>query len=642
MAYIALRQFGGMSPRYGKQQLPEIASEVTSNALLLSGELRGIRGKQIIEDLRSVPYDIKRVYRALYATGATEWVTFDDETVDFEKGPLINDSFERYYWTSENTRPMMNTLDRIASGNTGFILGVPRPVNIPVVTPDDSGTSDTGATRAYVYTFVSAYGEEGAPSEAGIAYGKEDDVWVISNMDTTVPDAAERNITRKFLYRTVSSATGGIAYHFVAEIPLTQDTFSDDIATDVVAGNNTLESTYYDEPPTEMEGLIAHPNGFFIAFHGRDIFFSEPYKPHAWPSHYRLSTQDPIKGFGIFQTSLVVGTQGYPYICTGITPSGVTFTKAQTAEPCLSTRRGIVSMPFGVYYPSDNGLFLVSPAGFAVATTQLITKVEWQRDYAPWNLTGVRWQNQYVGFYDPDDGLMFSPEERNSAVVNLDDIWTHDVLQQDLFSGDVWMVEDNIVYEWNPAFGIVQPYKWKSKEFVTPKPVNFSAFACEADLEPPPEIGPEYQEFNDIRFNYPLNPLNFAPVGAVRRMETIPGFTPPLPIKPETKQPSHESPLFRTLVPYEVSVSRSSPTILEMNARNITAQATNPVETYNYGLWARIYADGDLVHEVQVEDQETYRIPGGYKARRWQFEFIGTVRLKSFKIAETAKELERV
>lgn len=661
MTNIKLQQFGGMVPRMGQQLLNNENAEYAENALLLSGELRGINGQQLVVDLRHIQYTIQRVYRALYRTGASEWVTFPDPTIDFVKGPLVNDLYDRYYWTSESGPPMMNTLARIANGDDPFLLGVPRPTSPPIVAPQNDGTEGAvEVSRAYVYTFVTAYGEESAPSDATVATGQDDGSWIISNMSTTVPEEELRNVQTKQVYRTVTSAAGGVAYHFVAELPLGQSDFTDTRDTDIVAAERTLESQKYNPPPTDLIGLMAHPNGFLVGFNGRDIHFSEPYRPHAWPVDYVLSTTDPIKGLGVFMQSIAVCTSGFPYIASGTRPDGITFTKAQTPEPCLSDRRGIVSMPFGVYYPGDNGLMLVGPQGFVNATKPLMTKTEWQRDYVPWALHSVRWQTQYVGYWDDDDGVMFGPDEPVAALVELKNVWQHSVIQEDLFSGSVFQVFDNIVYEFNPAFGVPQTYTWRSKEFVTPKPVNFGACKFEASVvvppppggipppggELPPEIGDEYQKFNDVRHKYILNPVNLTAMNAVKLVRTFPDWPldpedeENLPLLAENSQPFHDSPLYRTLAPRALVHGgyESVPTQMVFDTEVPIVQD----ETVAGSLLFRLFADGQLIYEAQILDEGLYRLPSGYKAKRYQFEFVGTVALRSFKIAETSKELEQI
>lgn len=646
MTSLVINRFGGMMPRYGVQQIPDTAASFVENAILLSGELRGLHTRQRVIDLRDVPYPIARIYRAQYRTGGASWVTFPDETVDMVKGPLVNDAFDRYYITSENDKPRMNTLARLANGDPSFLLGIPAPFAKPTVLPDDSGEASTDVTRAYVYTFVSAYGEEGKPSEATVEVGKDDDVWQITGMDVVVPDAAERNITHKNIYRTVTSAGGGVAFHFVDQIPLAQSSYNDSLTTDEVGTNSVITCLNHDQPPEDLIGVVAHPNGFLVGFNGRDVYFSKPYLPHAWPIDYILSTVDPIRGLGIFSTSVVVATDGSPYVASGIRPDGMTFTKAQTAEPCIAGRRSIVSMPFGVYYPTDDGLFLIGPQGFTLATTKLITKREWQRDFSPWSLQGVRWQNQYVGFYDFENGLMFDPSEPNAALVRLGSVWKYSVIQQDPFSGAVWQVLDNIVYEWNPAFGVPTTYRWVSKEYVTPKPVNFGACKFEGGIISapppggipppggtpiPPDYGEDIEDFNLYRFQFPLNPINFGALGVVRKTTTLPGFVPPIPVLPENSQPFHKSPLYR-LDPTPAATAAFSSYI---NSYDLP-QGPNTVPSV---LYFRMYADGSLVYEQQITDEGVYRLPSGYKAKRYQFEFEGTLELKSFKLAETGAEL---
>lgn len=639
MTSIKLQAFGGIIPRRGEQIIPDYASTSAINTLLLSGELRALRGKQVVQDFRDLGTQVRRAYRMLDDDGTYEWVTFDDASTDFLKGPLVNDAYDRYYWTSEIDSPRMNTRQNITNGDPGWLLGIPQPVNpgAPTdpfeVVPDGTGLAGLQVTRAYTYTYVSAYGEEGMPIDAVVATGDQEDVWDLSGFvdPATLVDASERNITEINIYRTVTSITGTVDYHLVDTIPATQATYSDSLTTNEVSSNRLIESETWAPPPEGLIGIVAHPNGFLVGFDGRDLYFSEPYRPHAWPPGYVLSTQDFIKGLGVYGTSVAICTAGYPYIASGIRPEGVTFTKAQTPDPCLSNRRAVVSMPFGVYYPSDNGLMLISQGGFINATKELLTKTEWQRDYSPSKIRAVRWQSQYVGFFELDAGFMFAPDEPAAAMVKLDAVWKHEAIQSDIFSGQALLIQDNVVYEWNPAFGFPVQYSWISKEFVTPKPVNFSACKVEYSkyIDISPEEIAEFLEFNAVRFGmrngnspthqlYPLNPMNFGPLATVRKMETLPGYIPPPPVLPENRAPFHRSSLYQAWR-YD--------------------SGTNSLQG---NLTMAVYADDELVHTVTITDEEMYRLPDGFKAKRWKFGFSGNLNLKSFKVAETGKELAKI
>ena len=627
MTAVKLTNFGGMVPRMGFQTLPDQYASHASNALLLSGELRGIRSKYVVEDLRSVPFPIERLYRIKSEDHGTSWVPFDDPTVDFVKGPLTNDIYERYYWTSENHAPMMNTRAGIDTDQPPILLGIPAPI-LPNFSVTPSGGTGPEVTRAYVVTYVSSMNEEGPPcGDPAIATGNDDGSWLLENMNGTIDQEADRRIVYKNVYRTVTSVFGTVEYHFVAQIPFNQDSWTDNYSTDEVASNTVLQSQKYEPPPDNIRGLVAHPNGFLVAFVGRDIHFSEPYRPHAWPPDYVLSCQDEISGLGIYASSIAIPTGGHPVIATGIRPDGISLRKAQTADPCIAGRRSIVAMPFGVYYPSDNGLMLISAAGFNLATQKIITKTEWQKDYFPSQLDAVRWETQYVSFYNQDQGFMFAPDEPTAGFVELgESSWTHTLIQNDALTGDVFLVQDNIVYEWNPAHGAPTRYSWTSKEFVTPKPVNFGAVALEfSSFEGLPEEELDrLREFNEERIKYPLNPICHHALASVRPMSTLPGYSgkPSVPGVPENKQPFHDSPL------YDIDW--------------LGGGSGGGSGGYTGDLRFTLYADDVEVASFPVTDHEQYKLPAGYKARRWRFRFDGNVDLKSMKIAETGTELADV
>lgn len=615
MTTLILTAFGGMIPRLGKQSLPEGAASLAENALLLSGELRGLHDKIKVKDLRDFSGTIRRVFRL--SNGVTDtWAAFDDETTHLVKCPLVNDLHDRYYKSSDIDQPKMNTLTGIGTAAPYYLLGVPRPANAPTVVP--SGGSGPTVSRAYTYTFVSSFGEEGPPAEAVVATGNDDGDWLVSGLDTVIP--VDRNIISKNIYRTITANNGIADYHFVANVLIGTTSYNDTYAlnpTSKVSLNPLLQSEEWVPPPPTLTGLIVHPNGFLVGFSGRDIYFSEPYRPHAWPAGYVLSTQDTIVGLATFGSTLAVITTGFPYMINGIHPSNLSFVRAETPEACVASRRSIVPMPFGVYFPSTNGLVLLSANGFQNATKPLLTKDEWQLQYAPSTIEAVRWQNQYVAFNTTTTGFMFDPDEAQAAFVALDnDAWNHEAFQTDQLSGDAYLVSGNVVYVWNPPYGQPQTYLWRSKEYVTPKPVNFGALKVDFDGTNPidPRFIAQLLEDNELRFPYPLNPLNFAALNSVRKVSTIAGFTPPPPLL-ENSQPMHKSPLY--VVPA-------------------------PDATFAANLTLRVYADGMVVFESAIEDFGSYRLPSGFKAIRWMVEIEGNITVRSVKVAETNRELMSV
>ncbi len=605
MTMIQMNSFAGEIPRLGIEQLPVTAAAIAENALLLSGELRGLHASRRTEDLTSTPYEIKRFFRIEENANSNIWVTFAEKNTHFLKGTLINDQWERYYWTEEGQKPAYNTLDRIKNSNDPYFLGVPRPLQAPVVVADDLGVGDI-LTRGYAYTFYSEYGEEGPPSEVTLQTGKPDDTWTISNMDITVPDAANRASFTKRLYRTITGAAGTAMFLVAADIPLAQDTYIDNSQDITVSLAVQLESWEWYEPPVTLEGIISHPNGFMVGFSGRDLYFSEPYRPHAYPPDYVVSTQYNIVGLGIFGTSVVVLTEGYPSIATGIHPSTMTMADSEFSEPCLS-KYGIVNMPFGVYFPGPNGLMLVNNAGINNATKSIITKDEWVLRYFPKLLNAARWQDFYVAFYTQGDGFIMAPSEPQASFTQMGKgEWSQQGIQTDNQSGEVLLVDNNFIYTWNPPDGIPLAYRWRSKEYLTPKPINLGAYRIYWDpIVPSSGIDGDIKLRNAERMAYPLNTFNSHPYNS---NDTI-VLAPPLP-KSFIKMPLGGSPLLSL---NRVSIGNS--------------------------ILLRVFADGDKVYELNVPDNGMFRLPAGFKADRWTFELEGTATVKAARFAETGKEL---
>lgn len=605
MSSLKLQSFSGLIPRLSARLLPDAAATVARNVDLLNGELRGFRGLFEIADFTSDPFTVRRVHRVpyeQYGSSLDAWLRFDDRNVDVVRSPVVNDSFFRYYWAGDG-RPMYSTRNRIIQGLTPHYLGIPTPVNAPTVTPPGG----TDVTRAYVYTFVSDYGEEGAPSPPTLATGNAG-TWVLSNMDSTVPDAANRNVRKKRVYRTVPGNASS-TFFFVAEI-LSTDTGYVDTQTDtVVAANNVLESASWAEPPTTMEGFALTPNGYLVGWAGRRLLFSEPYHPHAWPAEYELATDYDIVGVSIWNNLVIIATEASPYIGQGVTPAAFTMQKIQVIEPCLS-RRGIVSMMPGVYYPSPNGLVQVNSGGVVNVTQSLLTKKEWSI-YDPANIFATQLGMQYVAFNSNDFGFIFNPVEPTAKLVELDAFEFVEGIETDPYSGSVYIISDDRVWEWDPLLTDRIFYRWKSKEFHFQKPLNFGAAILKSDSVAVAVDTDIFEAYNTARFAAgPLSVLN----GSAILAGTQDGGSVPTWLEPENRQPLGGSPLFQITF-----LQQSEPSVRLL-----------------------VYANGELRFDRVITTQNMFRLPSGFKADVWQFEIIGNTTVYSLQVAETGKELEAV
>ena len=625
MVAIRLEDFGGLVPRASKRLLPQTAATIARNTKLLSGEIRGHRMPSLLKDFSLLPYEVKRAYRWEWIDelGLTHefWQTFADANTDVLRSPILNDDFDRYYWTSPSLdQPMYSPRNQIIADAEPFILGVPRPETPLTALVGVEGAGETDSTMAYVYTFVSEYGEESGPSPPTLITAKSGSIIALSNISVDVPDADQRNITSRKIYRTVAG-NSSTSYFFVAEIPdMVTTTFTDDFPDDTVALNNILETLTWEPPPDDLDGWVLMPNGYIVGWKGKTICFSEPYRPHAWPSEYQVSTEFEVVGMVVWGTACIIGTKSQPYIGQGVTPASFTMQKMDAVEPCLS-RRGMVATVAGAYYPSLNGLVMVNAGGTNVITTDVLTKEEWE-NYIPRKIFAAALGLQYIAFNAPNFGFIFNPTEPKTKLIELDFFDQVTNVSTDKYTGSVYILRAGRVFEWDPDTDERLFWRWKSKEFHFPKPVNFGAVKIKFDLQDIPvapvstiseENAAYLQSFNDHRILYPLNTLNSHTLGWAKKRNVSDATF--VWTEAQNRGPLGGSELynFSPALTLQPSVARF-----------------------------RAYAGGKLVYDNVIEDEHIMRLPTGFKRDIWQFELSSNSNIYSVQIAETGKELASV
>lgn len=624
MSTIKLENFAGIAPRWSARLLPPTGAVRADNCKLLSGELRGLRQTQQLFDFGdNGGVEVARAYRLPATVGAPIplngsdfWLGFSDPEVDFVRTPVLEDSFERYYWTSDSTShggvPQYNTRARIQAGSVSYVLGIPAPVNAPAVAPP----AGTDLVRSYVYTFVSAYGEEGAPSPPTTATGNAG-TWHLTGIDTTVPSATNYNLALTRIYRTVGTGDPSqISYFHVADIAFGTATFNDTVTDAAVALNFTMPSLTWDPPPQTLKGIVAHPGGFLIGFTGRDLYMSVPYQPHAWPVENIQTCQTEIVGVSIFNNTIIVATTSHPYYGDGMAPSAVTLQKIESIDPCVS-RRSMATTVNGVYYASPQGIIQATDAGTQLVTYQLFTREEWQLYFSPTTVQAVSYGLQYIAFDSTATGFIFSPAEQLAPLTTLDRFSDVQTIQIDAYSGDVYIVQGNQVRLWDPPTSTPYSYTWTSKEFDLPKPVNFGAMRVKfqgAPIKIPVQFLQDYIAYNTARYAIkPLAPINSYAINAARKV-TIAGS-----LDPQNRGSINGSSL------YDV------------------ASLINPGVSVQVNIYARdLLQEWNLVFTWAVTSERTFRLPAGLKSDGWQIQLIGNVPVYSVALAETGKELEQV
>jgi len=399
------------------------------------------------------------------------WLT----DVDVFRGPIAGDVTERTYFTGDGVPKMTYSPIAVSGGGTDYPnntydLGVPAPTVALTATPGAGGgcASSDQTSTAYVYTNVSALGEEGPPSPlssvVNFCLGQTID---LSGMQTG--PAGSYNITLKRIYRT---ASGSSSYQLVDEIAVANTTYADTKA-DTALGEN-IPSTDWTPPPSDLFGIGMLPNGIGYGFSKSDVYFTPAFLPHAYPAGSVLTTDYPIVGGGAFDTNIVVVTEGTPYLITGSDPESMSMSKLDLDQSCVS-KRGIVGLDsFGVVYPSPDGLVSIRPGSADVVTKNYLKRDEWQA-YKPESIVAFGHEGQYIAFYDngtTQGGFIFDPSEPESGFTHIDMFAAGGF--RDLLSDELYLIINNNVEKWE-GNSTKQTYTWKSKEFRSGVPLNMGA-----------------------------------------------------------------------------------------------------------------------------------------------------------------------
>lgn len=593
MVAIKLPIFSGMVPSVDKHLLADANAQYSNNVWLYSGALDGLPVKEPLHTLvnpnATVAFRVPLPGNDPSYMYAGTWVEFENILTDFISAPVAADSFDRYYWASTTSEPMYNTRARIQAGLPPFRLGIPQAGTLSVTA--SGGVSATLVSRAYVATLVSEYGEEGPASDPFLINGKIDDTFHVV-LPAVDPDwlGVTRNIKKIRLYRTIVSAQGTTTYYLVTEEDalVTTQTYDDTMTDAVLASQPILESTAWTEPP-DLDGLIVMPNGIVAGFMDNELWFSEAYHPHAWPAAYALTLEFKIVGLGIINQTLVVCTEGNPITASGVNPASITTSKLAAFEPCLS-KGSIVSTEEGVYYASPNGLILVN-AGFAQnITKQFISKDQWTAIANEAKINAGRLGSAYYAF---TGGV---PKFVQEGVFQSNFVQT----EISIGSAEGFMLDPT-----NNNVGFTY-----AKDSMDIKSVKNDALSGEVLVV---RNGKVY--WLDLRPGYDSEPY-------VWRSKVF------------------QSPSLKNFSAYKIFLYDDDEFDFPNPVNYALDQEFDPATQLAI---VRVFANGRLVsaHEIR-KSGEVHRLPSGFKADFWEIEFEARVKIKSFQMATSVKELASV
>ncbi|WP_243546214.1 hypothetical protein [Pseudodesulfovibrio tunisiensis] len=591
---FSVQAFSGIQPRLAPQFLDETKGRKAENCRLDSGEFRALARPGIVNRLNMG--GVQGVY--YHDAPMPQWLAWT-EPVSVCSGFLADDPKLRTYFSDAEGVKMFTAKDVAPGRFDSTLLGIPAPTAKPQVAGNGNGDGEASTTN-YVFTLVSEHGEEGPPSPPS------DDITAMPGETVTVsgllmPDVAGRNrITAKRIYRVNVGASGSAAHQFVAEIEADVIEFTDTVAAGDLG--EVLPSNDWTAPVPGLQGLTAMPGGFLAAFKGRDLWFSLPGYPHAWPLRFNLTVGFDVKALARTGNTLAVLTCGVPSVvdCTDV--SMMTVRDLEGSAPCASAR-GVVSTQYGVIYPGLDGLYLITAASTAArnVSRQIFSDEDWNA-MRPETMCAFWFQDQYICFFEGGRG------ERRGFIFEFGE---PPVVRELGFHAVAGMVREkgNTLYLACENGAVTEIAEWaaspftfrsefRSREFRASFPVNMAAAQVEADY---------LSTITEEEFEQ-------------RRRELLASYADLLS-RDDYGGAVGDSPAGEHVFGGDV-----------MDTVNVPYSECPQV---TFQLWG----DGELRYTRNVSNDRPFPLPKGYAARRWEFAVAADVPVSAIRIAPSMQEL---
>jgi hypothetical protein len=507
---IDLNLFGGMYPKKAPHLLEFFEAQEAIDCDLRSGDLRPIKEDYEVATLSGE--SVLTIYK--FKANGTEYLFESDKDIDLAPSPVAQDAFERIYYAGDD-EPRVIANDLISTPydpDTDFYkLGVPAPTAALEI---GSGYATGNRYTAYVYSYMTAYGEIGPPSPVDSISDYASGTVPLSGI---LDPETGRRITKVRIFRTDSAVAGLASFRKVCDAQFfsaaldfavgdyaiygetlykcttvhpagawdaSHFTAGDDIL-DTNLSTTTLDSELNYPPDPDLRGLVILPNGIAAGFveNTNTVWVTKAYLPHAWA--YAYAIKDKIIGLASRGTSLVVMTDARVSLFYGTDPSRLTNTDYAGIYPCRS-KRGISDDAGVVVFPSTEGMVGVDQDGPKIIT-KWFDPIDWIQMMAA-NIVGIFFEGRYVG-WNGAFGFVF--DFANDRYVRLTAIATAVHLSR--FDNILYIAkavgDEFKLYQWANHPYNLKEYQWTSKLNQYTWPLNFGAGLLVLDTDAFNEIG---------------------------------------------------------------------------------------------------------------------------------------------------------
>lgn len=595
MSAIKIAKFLGQAPKLAGELLPDTVAQYSFNVKLYSGDLIPYTIPEVVSSLEKTG-PITSIYPMMNGTNRL-WLHWTTD-VDVAKGPIASDTTQRIYYTGDSEPRVTNFTLATSGGGASYpigyyTLGLPAPT-VAVTAALGGGGAGAALARTYVYTWLTLWDEESQPSPVSNSVNAMEGQTVnITGLPVAGPVGQYQTTGMvKRLYRAVTTGAGTF-YFKVADIAMGTAVYADTIATAVLV--TFLPSQDWDAPNANMIGIIALPNGMMAGFFDNNLCFCEPYQPHAWPIKYRLTTDSDIVAIASVGTSIVVATEGNPYVFTGNSPADVTSTRLDIIYPCVA-KRSMVNMGFGAVYASRAGLVVISQSGNDLLTKYVHYWDTWQASFDITHLTARYYDGKYFAAHDTGSFIFERDEQIGGYFVESNYQFT--AAYYDPLAALFFFALGQSVLQWDPVDGVRSVIDWKSKVFKTADMVNFGAARVVGDWEAA-DSSAAIAANNAIIISNQNTIINELAAGSINSVAF------------------NES--------YEVNGS--------------LIEDLNPIDN---AILFQLYTDKIIRFQRYINNSEVFRLPSGYKTDTFEVRVSGNVQVRAIHLAETPLGLKGV
>lgn len=472
MPGLMINRFEGIYPRVPASLLPERAASVAENVDFSEGHLQSINAPFKL-------FDTPFIAKSAFSEDGLRFYVWNEDVNAVISPVLSGTSTDRlYFTTATDFRVTLRSLATTtpAAPAASYRVGTPKPTVAPVITLSGGTTGADDEARAYVYTYVNIYDEEGPPSVpvlVTVFSGATVNVRAtIDNFGQYVPIKEVR------FYRTANTGISS-DYYFALSISAIGATAGStvNVGDTVPSGslNELLPSLNNYPPDPALVGLMNIGNGIFAAWTGNKLAFSDAYRPWAWnPANVKTFPYNIVGGLSQ-GSGAIITTVGNPYMVVGVTPETMSDQKLNVQQAGIS-KWAMCDMGSALAYASQDGIVIISGGSGSLDLSQrYFTRKTWADRYGA-ALTSMQLVAHDGGLIAFSRTGAFTPfllrtDESAGAMTDLPSFVASSAFYL-VTSDGMYFTNGTAIYQF--AGGAAQALRWQSRETVMPRPISLA------------------------------------------------------------------------------------------------------------------------------------------------------------------------